>query len=66
LLLKKYLNESVIFSRYTEVPDIFIESTQRSAVPTILPKEESEVKKETPEARIEPTLSVPSKSIITL
>lgn len=25
LLLKKYLNESVIFSRYTEVPDIFLE-----------------------------------------
>lgn len=26
LLVKKYLNESVIFSRYTEVPDIFTES----------------------------------------
>lgn len=25
LLLKKYLNDSVVFSRYTEVPDIFIE-----------------------------------------
>jgi hypothetical protein len=25
LLLKKYLNESVIFSRYTDVPDIFLE-----------------------------------------
>lgn len=25
LLIKKYMNESVIFSRYTDVPDIFIE-----------------------------------------
>jgi hypothetical protein len=25
LLLKKYLNDSVVFSRYTDVPDIFIE-----------------------------------------
>jgi hypothetical protein len=36
LLLKKYLNESVIFSRYTEVPDIFLE--QKKDVPaTIVP-----------------------------
>ncbi len=36
LLLKKYLNESVIFSRYTEVPDIFLE--QKKDVPaTVVP-----------------------------
>lgn len=29
LLLKKYLNESVIFSRYTEVPDIFLEKKKQ-------------------------------------
>lgn len=28
LLLKKYLNESIIFSRYTEVPDIFLEKSK--------------------------------------
>ena len=28
LLLKKYLNESIVFSRYTEVPDIFLEKTK--------------------------------------
>jgi len=30
LLLKKYLNESVIFSRYTEVPDIFLEKKKQN------------------------------------
>lgn len=30
LLLKKYLNESVIFSRYTEVPDIFLEKRKQN------------------------------------
>jgi hypothetical protein len=32
LLLKKYLNESVIFSRYTEVPDIFTEKAKDAPV----------------------------------
>lgn len=36
LLLKKYLNESVVFSRYTEVPDIFIEK-QKELPSTIVP-----------------------------
>ncbi len=31
LLLKKYLNDSVVFSRYTEVPDIFIEKLNEPA-----------------------------------
>ena len=50
LLLKKYLNESVIFSRYTDVPDIFIEKRVEPA-PVILPKE-NEVKKEEQEAKM--------------
>ncbi len=28
LLLKKYLNESIVFSRYTVVPDIFLENSK--------------------------------------
>lgn len=31
LLIKKYLNDSVIFSRYTEVPDIFLEKPKPQA-----------------------------------
>ncbi len=34
LLIKKYLNESVVFSRYTEVEDIF---TEKSKVQPIIP-----------------------------
>lgn len=30
LLLKKYLNESLVFSKYTDVPDIFIEESKES------------------------------------
>ncbi len=33
LLLKKYLNDSVVFSRYTEVPDIFIEKAKEVESP---------------------------------
>jgi hypothetical protein len=33
LLLKKYLNDSYVFSRYTEVPDIFLD-TPREEAPT--------------------------------
>jgi hypothetical protein len=45
LLLKKYLNDSVVFSRYTEVPDIFIEK-QREPLPA-RPMEEAPLKQET-------------------
>lgn len=38
LLLKKYLNDSVVFSRYTEVPDIFIEPKPEANDP-ITPKD---------------------------
>lgn len=44
LLLKKYLNESEIFSRYTDVPDIFIEKKVTPELPMV-PKEEIDVKK---------------------
>lgn len=46
LLLKKYLNESVIFSQYTEVPDIFLEMPKEEpkAVPLIEDKTETESK----------------------
>lgn len=33
LLLKKYLNDSVVFSRYTEVPDIFMEKAKEVESP---------------------------------
>lgn len=33
LLFKKYLNESVVFSRYTDVPDIFIDSPAAPEAP---------------------------------
>lgn len=48
LLLQKYLDESVIFSRYTDVPDIFIE--KKSEANPVVPAPEVEVKKEDQEA----------------
>jgi len=41
LLLKKYLNDSVVFSRYTEVPDIFIEKAKEVESPAtpVIPEE---------------------------
>lgn len=45
LLLKKYLNESVVFSRYTEVPDVFLEKS-KEIIPTIVPELPAEPKKE--------------------
>lgn len=50
LLMKKYLNESVVFSRYTEVPDIF-EGPKPLPVP-VVPKPEVEMKKEDQEAKV--------------
>jgi hypothetical protein len=37
LLLKKYLNDSVVFSRYTDVPDIFLEKAKENPVPHVDP-----------------------------
>jgi hypothetical protein len=44
LLLKKYLNDSVVFSRYTEVPDIFIEKVPavQKEIPVIEEKKEDQ------------------------
>lgn len=53
LLLKKYANESVVFSRYTDVPDIF-ESPKDVPVKPIVPEEKPEVKKEEQEAKVTP------------
>jgi hypothetical protein len=53
LLLKKYLNESVVFSRYTDVPDIF-ESPKSRSRPAILPREETELKKQEQEVKVVP------------
>lgn len=48
LLLKRYLNDSIIFSRYTDVPDIFLERTKDVPVG---PKPEVELKKGDQEAK---------------
>lgn len=58
LLLKKYLNESVVFSRYTDIPDIFLEKPRaipaEPAVP--VPNEgKPEAKKEGQEAKTKAT-----------
>lgn len=45
LLIKKYLNESVVFSRYTEVEDIFVEKpkmTPAPLAPAAAPKTEAD------------------------
>jgi hypothetical protein len=47
LLLKKYLNESVVFSRYTDIKDIFEEIKKPLIVPEpLMPKEGEEVPSE--------------------
>lgn len=47
LLLKKYLNESEVFSRYTDVPDVFIEKP-RNVLPDmpVAPKTGTEASRE--------------------
>jgi hypothetical protein len=54
LLMKKYLNESVIFSRYTEIQDIFLEKAKDVQAPVLVPKPAVEVKKEGQEAKLNP------------
>lgn len=55
LLMKKYLNEAVVFSRYTDVPDIFLEKSKVAPIPlNLIPKQEIEVKKEGQEAKSTP------------
>lgn len=57
LLLKRYLNESVIFSNYTEVPDLFLEN-QKTPAQSTSPKENVDLKNETNGAQ----LTTPLKS----
>ena len=61
LLLKRYLNDSIVFSRYTDVPDIFIEKVKETPSP-LLPKEPTASKKENQEAKAN---SVPDSSVST-
>lgn len=45
LLIKKYLNDSVVFSRYTEVPDIFMEKAKEvEAAPVEVKPENNQTK----------------------
>lgn len=57
LLLKKYFNDSVIFSRYTDVPDIFIENSKEQPS---LPNDQVKPLEHEKEAKLEP--SSPSES----
>jgi hypothetical protein len=61
LLLKKYLNESVIFSRYTEVPDIFSEKSKELNTPAprpVAPEQVIESKPENQQSKVEGPLPV--------
>ena len=51
LLLRKYLNDSVVFSRYTDVPDIFIDHKPIEPKVPMVPESAPEVKKEDQEAK---------------
>lgn len=66
LLLKKYLNESVVFSRYTEVPDIFTEKAKDAPAPAAIPKEEVAPLKQDQEAKLKlspPGVKEPVKTL---
>jgi hypothetical protein len=63
LLMKKYLNESVVFSRYTDVPDLFLEKAKEAPAPILLPRPEVETKKEDQEAKLAP---LPVQSMLDL
>lgn len=54
LLMKKYLNDSIVFSRYTDVPEIFIEQEKNVPAPGILPTEPVVPKKNDQEANLTP------------
>lgn len=54
LLLKKYLNDSVVFSRYTEVQDIFLEKQKELPTNIITPtSEEAKTSSEDHQTKIE-------------
>jgi hypothetical protein len=52
LLLKKYLNDSIIFSRYTEVPDIFSTNTKSVPIPPSPLKEDGELINDTQKTKL--------------
>lgn len=62
LLLKKYLNDSVVFSRYTDNQDIFLEKVKDAPASNVGPKPEVELKKEDQEAKITPPPATTSVS----
>jgi hypothetical protein len=51
LLLKKYLNDAIIFSRYTEVPDIFSPDPKKSGNPPSALNQNLEIIKENQEVK---------------
>lgn len=53
LLLKKYLNDSMVFSRYTEVPDIFLEKSDVKEPITPANLEGTETKKEDQQSKLD-------------
>lgn len=63
LLMKKYLNDSVVFSRYTDVPEIFLDNN-KDLTPVIVPKPVIELNKDDQGAKIAPPTAIPSKSTL--
>ena len=51
LLLRKYLNDSVVFSRYTDVPDIFIEKPKKESKKIQIPQDNVEMNRENQEVK---------------
>jgi hypothetical protein len=51
LLLKKYLNDGIIFSRYTEVPDIFSNDLKKGLTPPSVLNQDGEIIKENQEVK---------------
>ena len=67
LLMKKYLNESVVFSRYTDVQDIFEKTKEVNPAPAVVPTAPVEPKKADQEAKVvvpPPSLPVQTKASI--
>ncbi|WPU65969.1 hypothetical protein [Peredibacter starrii] len=64
LLMKKYLNDSVVFSRYTEVPDIFSEKAKEVTPAPVVPSAPVDPKKENQEAKLTTPPEVPVKTTL--
>lgn len=63
LLMKKYLIESVVFSRYTDVPDIFLEKDTSKEAPVDLIKEGAQTEKDGQQAQVESSPTAPITSL---